>query len=81
MEKPIKPVVSLHSTARDAMIRGYVAQIEAVYAAISALSAHAPHGRDYADEEQWLQAVREHRARVSTLFAIHAELTAIAEGL
>jgi hypothetical protein len=76
----IAPTVHLNGTSADDLIAGYRYAMEAVDAAIDAVKATGPNGRDYYVQGPAAleQAQDEHRSRLVRLTAIADELRDLA---
>jgi hypothetical protein len=74
------PVVHLNGTHRDDLFNGYIAAIHALREAEKAIAASAPTGRDYYPSGPTAinEALAEHRARLTVIHKIIAELEHIA---
>lgn len=79
----VYPVVNLNGTSRDELVAQNEAARVAVRAALEAVNAAAPHGRDYqtAAPGRYQLARAQHKARVTALQELQFELTMLAENL
>jgi len=75
------PTIHLNGTGAQALLDGYIDAGQAVRAAIDALQAAAPNGRDYYPQGAGVigWATQEHNERCAKLRAVYAELQALAE--
>jgi hypothetical protein len=78
------PTIHSNGTSRTELFDNYYRAIEAVTAAIDALRATAPNGRDYYVQnlphtDASVEAMREHRARVAALETVKTDLEALCE--
>lgn len=71
-----KPTLHLNGTSRNALAEGYQAALDALNAAVSALEATAPNGRDYYPQGDGAltEASREHLDRITALNKVRAEI-------
>lgn len=78
-----RPTVHLNGTSRVALRVGYSNAHAAVRAAIDAVQASAPHGRDYYTQgpDALRAAQQEHLSRVQRLEAVAVELADLAVAL
>ena len=77
------PTVHLNGTDAESLIEGYRAAHRALDAALSALSATTPNGRDYyvAGPHATTAAINEHCARLAKIEAVQAEIYALWESV
>jgi hypothetical protein len=77
----ITPTIHMNGTSRAALVEQYVTALDAVDAAIAALMAATPNGRDYYPQgvEAITTALVEHQARIDRLATTRGELSEIAE--
>lgn len=77
------PTVHLNGTPRERLLEGYMAALEALRAAETALQATGPNGRDYypSGTEAIKVAQAEHVARLASLERIIADIQTLAETL
>lgn len=77
------PTVHLNGTSKDALIEQNTAALKALQSAIKALRMAAPHGRDFYVQKDgaFQEAVRLHHARLASLVAVEADLTALVSGI
>ena len=73
------PTVHLNGTSKDELRRQLFDAADAGSAFLAALAAMSPNGRDYypQGDNAIREAIAEHRARISRVEAIQAELVAI----
>lgn len=76
------PTVHLNGTGAAELMEQYQTMWKAVFAAISALRANGPHGRDYYVQDQstgdsYIKAAREHKERLLALEKILTEIETI----
>jgi len=79
-----KPTVHLNGTSAETLFQQNLAAAGALRAAIAALHAAAPHGRDYyvqhdTEGDSYSKVRKEHDARVERLRSVLAEVEEIAE--
>jgi hypothetical protein len=76
----IVPAVHINGTSADALIRGYVAAGDAIFAALQELEAAAPHERDYYlyPEGSFQRACEEHATRVKWLVCVRRQFMDLA---
>lgn len=76
----IAPTVHMNGTSADDLIAGYRYAMEAVDAAIDAVKATGPNGRDYYVQGPAAleQAQDEHRERIARLGVVYQELLNLA---
>lgn len=74
------PLVHMNGTSRDSLLAGYMAAIEALQAALPALRATHPNGRDYypISELAIVDAVKQDQIRVRAVELVIAQLTLLA---
>lgn len=79
----VAPTVHLNGTPRERLAEGYEAAYRAVTAAIAALYACAPNGRDYYVQgpAAFGRADDEHRARIAALAQVRDDLLALYEAV
>jgi hypothetical protein len=76
----ITPTIHLNGTSRDELVRQYTAALDAIFAAIEAVNAMAPNGRDYypQGDDAYSTARREHIARMAKLSDLYEEVSELA---
>jgi hypothetical protein len=77
------PQINLNGTERNDLLQDYIKAKRALEHAVEALSACAPHGRDYQTlpnhESFFYAAQREHTARILKVRQVLAEIETLAE--
>lgn len=77
------PTIHLNGTSGGELLDKNSKALDAVQAAIEALCAAAPHGRDYYVQgaSATTEVLREHNARLEKLMAVREELRTIVEAI
>ena len=74
------PTVHLNGTSEESLLDGYASANNALLAAIAALEACAPNGRDYYVNGGDINAAcAEHKNRIAALTAVRCDINELAE--
>ena len=75
------PTLSLNGSDGKRLQEELEKSARAIQVALGALQETAPHGRDYRNEDELYQAVREYRDRMHRLVSIRSEIASCWEGI
>lgn len=76
----IAPVLNLNGASGDQLLEAHQTALTALTAALDAINATAPHGRDFQTEDVsvYREASEQHRRRVKAIAEVYRDIEAIA---